>query len=54
MTRGQYERVMGHHPSDGQGETKSVTKVSWNSAVQFCRKLSEQEGEEYRLLTEGE
>ncbi len=54
VTREQYERVMGHHPGDVQGETKPVTKVSWNSAVEFCRKLSEQEGREYRLPTEAE
>ena len=56
VTRRQYERVMGPHPGadDVTGETKPVTKVSWNSAVQFCRKLSEQEGQEYRLPTEAE
>ena len=56
VTRGQYERVMGPHPgaNDVQGKTKPVTKVSWNSAVEFCRKLSEQEGHDYRLPTEAE
>ena len=37
---------------DGTGYT--VTCVSWNDAVEFCRKLSEQEGVEYRLPTEAQ
>ena len=54
VTQQQYEQVMGENPSDDKGATKPVEKVSWNDAVEFCRKLSEQEGVEYRLPTEAE
>ena len=54
VTQDQYERVMGKNPSDDKGANKPVETVSWNDAVEFCRKLSAQEGEEYRLPTEAE
>ena len=31
-----------------------VERVTWNEAVEFVRKLSAEEGVEYRLPTEGE
>ena len=54
VTQEQYEKVMGNNPSDSKGANKPVENVNWNDAVDFCRKLSEQEGEEYRLPTEAE
>ena len=54
VTQEQYERVMGSNPSSSTGDTKPVERVSWNDAVAFCGKLSDEEGVEYRLPTEAE
>jgi formylglycine-generating enzyme required for sulfatase activity len=66
VTQTQYEQVMGNNPSyfsaSGRGKDHvsgdtlqfPVEQVSWNDAVDFCSKLSEQEGVEYRLPTEAE
>ena len=67
VTRGQYEKVMGTNPSYFQkrviGKSDSsmypVEQVSWEDAVEFCKKLSElpeekKAGRVYRLPTEAE
>jgi formylglycine-generating enzyme required for sulfatase activity len=66
VTQAQYEQVMGKNPSyfsvsgNGKGRVSGdtsqlpVERVSWNDAVEFCRKLSDEEGVEYRLPTEAE
>ena len=67
VTQEQYEKVMGKNPScfskTGRecGRVKGtdtsnfpVEKVSWDDAVEFCKKLSAKEGETYRLPTEAE
>ena len=54
VTQEQYERVMGNNPSHFQGANKPVDSVSWDNAVEFCRRLSDQEVVEYRLPTEAE
>ena len=42
------------NPSDDKGPTKPVETVNWDDAVEFSRKLSEQEGAECRLPPEAE
>jgi formylglycine-generating enzyme required for sulfatase activity len=62
VTQAQYEQVMGKNPSYfsalGNGKDRvsgvdtsqfPVEQVSWNDAVAFCSKLSNEEGVEYRL-----
>ncbi len=60
VTQEQYKRVMGKNPADfRRGPDYPVESVSWNEAVEFCKKLSEMEEEKragrvYRLPTEAE
>ncbi len=59
VTQQQYEQVMGVRPWQGkqflqEGLDYPATHVSWDDAVEFCRKLSENEGVEYRLPTEAQ
>ncbi len=54
MTRAQYAQVMNNNTSRTAATTQLVAMVSWNDAVVFCSKLSEQKGMKYRLPTEAE
>jgi serine/threonine protein kinase len=72
VTQGEYEKVMGNNPSEfsatgkqkdkvGGQDTKRflVEGVSWDEAVEFCRKLSERPeekaaGRRYRLPSEAQ
>ena len=67
VTQGQYEKVMGTNPSYSQNRVISksdssmdpVEQVSWEDAVEFCKKLSDlpeekAAGRVYRLPTEAE
>ncbi|MBN2131995.1 MAG: formylglycine-generating enzyme family protein [Sedimentisphaerales bacterium] len=54
VRQAQYEAVMATNPSTEKAGARPVTDVSWNDAVEFCRRLSEKEGKTYRLPTEAE
>jgi formylglycine-generating enzyme required for sulfatase activity len=59
VTQQQYEKVMGDRPWQGENYVKKgadypAVYVSHDDAVEFCRRLSKQEGVEYRLPTEAE
>jgi formylglycine-generating enzyme required for sulfatase activity len=59
VTQAQYEQVMGVNPSYFKAANNPVEMVSWEDAVEFCRKLSELPAEKaagnvYRLPTEAE
>jgi formylglycine-generating enzyme required for sulfatase activity len=56
VTQEQYQKVMGTNPSYFEGDDRRpVERVSWNDAVEFCKKMSELEkGKKYRLPTEAE
>jgi formylglycine-generating enzyme required for sulfatase activity len=64
LTQEQYEKVMGTNPSHftnkkGGGANHPIEQVSWEEAVEFCRKLSalpaeKVAGRTYRLPTEAE
>jgi formylglycine-generating enzyme required for sulfatase activity len=59
VTQQQFEAVMGASPWDGKPLVKkkascAASYVTWDEAVEFCRKLSAQEKASYRLPTEAE
>ncbi|HRX83231.1 MAG TPA: formylglycine-generating enzyme family protein, partial [Pirellulaceae bacterium] len=60
VTQAQYEGVLGPRPWRRgrplvqEGPDYPETYVSWDDAVNFCHKLSQQEGVEYQLPTEAQ
>ena len=62
VTQAQWERVMGNNPSNFKGADRPVEELSWNDAVEFCKKLTEMEkkagrvpqGMSYQLPTEAQ
>jgi formylglycine-generating enzyme required for sulfatase activity/serine/threonine protein kinase len=59
VTQEQYEQVIGSNPSNFKGPQNPVEQVSWDDAVEFCRRLSAVPAEKaagyvYRLPTEAE
>ncbi len=59
VTQQQYKEVMGTSPWEDkplvkEGTAFAASYITWDDAVEFCRKLSEQEDKQYRLPTEAE
>ncbi|MBT5122983.1 MAG: formylglycine-generating enzyme family protein, partial [Planctomycetaceae bacterium] len=59
VTQGQWKAVMGTEPWKGEDDVKegpdyAASYVSWDDAIDYCKKLSEKEGKTYRLPTEAE
>src|SRR5271165_3796393 len=62
VTQKQYQDIMGSNPSEFGGAMQPVENISWNDAVEFCRKMTEAdlkkkalpEGFYYTLPTEKE
>jgi len=54
VTQEQYEQVMGVNPSCFKGAKNPVEQVSWDDAVEFCKKLSARTGKKVMLPTEAQ
>jgi formylglycine-generating enzyme required for sulfatase activity len=52
VTQRQYSLVMDTNPSDFKDDDNPVEMVSWDEAVEFCRKVSEKTGKQISLPTE--
>ena len=54
VTQTQWKAIMGNNPSNCKGANRPVEQVSWDDAIEFCEKLTEETDREYRLPSEAQ
>jgi formylglycine-generating enzyme required for sulfatase activity len=54
ITQAQYRAIMGEHAGFGLGADCPIERVSWDEAIEFCGKLSQQTGDLYTLPSEAQ
>ncbi|MEA5477825.1 SUMF1/EgtB/PvdO family nonheme iron enzyme [Pseudanabaena galeata UHCC 0370] len=54
VTQAQWQAIMGTNPSSFKDNLQNPVEVSWDDAQEFCKKLSQKTGREFRLPSEAE
>jgi formylglycine-generating enzyme required for sulfatase activity len=54
ITQAQYRSIMGDSAGFGCGADYPIEQVSWDDAIEFCTKLSQQTGRKYSLPSEAQ
>jgi formylglycine-generating enzyme required for sulfatase activity/tRNA A-37 threonylcarbamoyl transferase component Bud32 len=54
ITQAQWQAVMGNNPSRFKSKKRPIESISWYKAQEFCQKLSQKTGRNYRLPSEAE